>query len=219
MKKLLALIPFFTFAACGGIDNVNLGKDAGAQDGGGGIGGAGTTQCECPVPSNDGTRLTQQFIVGDDGSRMDLFVWYDNKLDLNCSYQSLPNGETRCVPPHSPMNTYADSGCIEPVFVNVSTSKPDQCTVAKFSKYVRLDVPGFTPDPCDSNVPTFTFYGVNTDAPINQGEGVVWYVKSQSGACEAQPSLVGTGYQATVYGTQKIGDLESFVKATQGVGF
>ncbi len=236
MKKLLALVPFFAFAACGNVD-INLGKLAGAAGTGGaggsagngvganGNGGTGNSDPgQCCSGESDGARLNRLFMVGEDGSRMHTDYWRDNALNTDCRFQKLPNGETRCVPDHAVVNTFLDSACTMPVYFkkrcamdgsplckveypNLDCVTPDE--------FVRID--NMVPDPmCTGECTGFSIYRVDHGNQI-QGIGNV-YEHEKDGSC----GFVGTPsswWDWAAYGIFKIGDADDFVRATHGPGF
>jgi hypothetical protein len=214
MKKLLALAPFFLFAACGSID---LGEKASAQVGGtGGSGGSGTAgaggsdnQCSCQEKSNDGERLKKQYAIGDDGSRADLGHFLDTKTDLICTFQSLPNGETRCVPEHVAMNTFIDKECKVPVYlVNYSAN---EC-VPKLPTFVRFDLRNGAD--CSANFNGFRIGSANTSEPQTIAS---WYTLDANGNCGGHGlpfDKINIAYSVSV-----LGDEAAFVKANSPTGF
>ena len=219
MKKFIVLASVFMFAACGGID-VNLGDDASAECNGGAggadggssatAGGTSACACECTNDSVDGTRLKAQWIVGEDGSRAQAASWTDTELNDTCYFQSLPNGETRCVPPAIPLNSYVDPGCTYPAIVlkNPCESAP---------KYARIDKVEYNVDVCTpSKVTGFTYVSFDTTNPVKGVANI--FAFDGSGQC-VPVGGVPIGNQWRIYMTFPIHDGSWFVKANEGVGF
>lgn len=209
----IALVLTVALLGCGGNDIDTKPDPAGSTGSGGNIGNGGSggsggnATCDA-CGEKDGTRLSRQYVVGDDGSKMTSPIWHDKDLDMNCMFQSMPNGETRCVPPHIPMNTYFDAGCTQPAFM----MKSPKLECLEIPNYVRFDDCLY--DTCGT-ITGFTIYHVdfNDDRSSNPG----WRVKNPDGTC----TLVGNGgvFDYKLYGVYKIGDQNKFVKAVSGVGF
>jgi len=228
MKKLIVLVPVFLFAACGGID-VNLGSDAnaGGMAGAGsvsssGSGGSGGSNCQCN-DEVDGTRLDRLAIIGEDGSRMLTDVWRDNVLNTDCTFQSLPNGETRCMPEHVVQNYFLNSTCTVPVFVKkrCNTSASNNCEVEYSSidcvptgHFVRVDE--FAPNAsCFGENVGFKMFAVETANKLN-GVGNLYSI-AKDGSC-VLATKPGSYYDVEYYSLYQVGVANDFVKAIAGPG-
>ena len=222
MKRFLVLVPVFLFAACGGID-VNLGSDANAGGmagaGSGGFGGSGSCQCNDEA---DGTRLNRLAIIGEDGSRMLTNVWRDNVLNTDCTFQSLPNGETRCMPDHVVQNYFLNSTCTVPLFIksrcdmNSSVCKVEYVNIdcVPTDHFVRVDE--FAPDAsCFGKNVGFKMYAVETANKLN-GVGNI-YSRKKDGSCDLTNGLGGP-YEYEYYSLYQVGVTSDFVKAIAGPG-
>lgn len=187
----------------------NGGAVGNAGNGGGG-GDAGSSTCDCPT--GDGSRLMRQYLVGDDNSRMETPIWYDKTLDLKCSFQSLPNGETRCVPPHIAMNAYFDAGCTNPAFVWVFPKGQGDCT--EMPLFGRFD--NFEQNSVCGDVADFTIYHADLADPRFVDQNTDWYVRTPD-SCVM--SGVPWMQEAKMFGAYKIANGDKFVKAVDGVGF
>jgi hypothetical protein len=227
MKKLLVLVPVFLFAACGGID-VNIGSDAnaGGMAGAGsvsssGSGGSGGSNCQCN-DEVDGTRLNRLAIIGEDGSRMLTNVWRDNVLNTDCTFQSLPNGETRCMPEHVVQNYFLDSACTVPVFIK---SRCDMDSVVCKVEYVDIDcvptghfvrIDEFVPDAlCFGKNVGFKMFAIETANKLN-GVGNI-YSRKKDGSCDLANGLGGP-FEYEHYSLYQVGTSNDFVKAIAGPG-
>jgi hypothetical protein len=206
--------------ACGSPNGIDMKPDTSGSGGsssgsmGNGSGGdAGVSTCDCPTV--DGARLTRQYLVGDDGSRMESFVWYDKELDLKCSYQSLPNGQTYCVPTHEAVNTYFDANCVIPAYAKeVGTGSDITCIkLPSHARYGHIKSAGLCGVQSSDN---FTMFRVNPDKLIARAG--TYYEKSDTGACVSV--FVGGGsFEAAMWEVVEVRPLSSFVKAVSGVGF
>jgi hypothetical protein len=205
--------------ACGSIDKIDIKPDTSGSGGSGsgsmgnGSGGdAGSAMCDCPT--GDGSRLSRQYLVGDDGSKMESFVWYDKDLDLKCAFQSLPNGQTYCVPQHEAVNTYFDAGCVIPAYVRAvdKTNNLECTTLPSYVRYGEYQGAGL----CGlQGSDDFKLYRVNRDkliarAPVHY-EGV-------PGDCKVSGQL-SASQEWAIWEVVEIGSLTDFVKAVSGVGF
>jgi hypothetical protein len=206
----LAMVVTLGLLACGADGKIDVKPDtsgsggAGGSIGAAGNGGNGAGDCGC---NGDGTRLTRQYVIGDDGSKMESFAWHDNVLDLKCAFQSLPNGETRCVPPHIAMNAYFDAGCTQPAFVFVAPKL--ECV--DMPLYARFDKCTF--DTCNSITDSEIYH---VDLADDRSSNLYWYNLLPDGTCD---SVSGSGKTYNLYGVYKIGNQDKFVKAVSGVGF
>lgn len=198
MKKLLVLIPFFVLTACGVID-INLGEDASAQN----IGGGGSSNANCQCSNHDGTRLKANWIVGEDGSRIQSNSWFDSEFGDDCEFQSFSNGEMRCVPPAPTLNLYIDSNCTIPTFMIES----DCDTIPKYVRIERREA-----DACGSKMMDATFYGIDK----TEYKGVLsLYAIGPDGQCGNAGPSSGNVLRAVF----PVKDISYFVKAAEGVGF
>jgi len=222
MKNAFAAVVFsLGLIACADYPEIVFKPDAPSGSGGNGgnptMGAGGNDAGTCQCDNGDGTRLTRQYLVGDDGSKMETVVWHDNKLGLNCSYQSLPNGQTYCVPPHDTANTYIDAGCMIPAYIEVvqKTSTDNDIKCQNKTSYVRFD----TNKPslgCGFPITDeYVFYSVNKDTFARTN---VYYTGSPA-SCQ-KTDLTGNPFQdAALWSVTEIGDLQVFTKAVSGVGF
>lgn len=197
MKRLLALIPFFAFAACGGID-IHIGEDANAQNASGAGGSGGNNEgCECR--SNSGERLKAVFTEGEDGSRIQINRWMDSVIGDYCAFQNIPGRGTFCTPVHQPVNTYADSSCTVPVYMHVG----GECTT--MPDYVRFDRFDYAnADTCSAPATGFEIYKVDAGHKLN-GASAVWTI-GPNGSCN-----VFVGGSKELYAIVSIGDEKKFV--------
>lgn len=223
MKNVAAIVLLASILGCGADGKIAIKPDPTGNGGNGGSGGsmgnsnggsdAGLSTCDCP--SGDGTRLSRQYVIGDDDSRMESPVWYDKDLDLKCSFQSLPNGQTYCVPLHSTGNTYFDAGCVIPAYEKDVVVGSDLACL-KLPSHVRY---GFVKPAglCGSQgTDSFTMFRVNPDKLIARSDK--YYQKTETGSCESV-NVGGGGFEAAMWEVLEIGPLNKFVKAVQGVGF
>lgn len=217
MKKLVFLLPFFVFAACGGLDRVNLGSNAVAQgvncDGGaGGTAGAGGELVGdgCKIETFDGSRLKKRFIAGDDGSRYDAGEWFDEKSGLVCTFQDTDIG-TFCLPKHAVMDTFLDPDCSIPIYV--SYGKKPQCnlpSLVRIGEYEMQDV-----NSCSyAKLTGFAIYSPDTSEEKTIAK---WYVIDPNGPngtmrCLQQSDDLNLGKTHVAYGVQLVGKYSEFVK-------
>lgn len=188
MKNILVtMIVALGISACGADGKIDVKPDTSGNGGSVGNGGsdAGLSTCECDN-NNNGKRLKEQWITADDGSRYrNAFFWTDTAdNDETCTFQSLPNGETRCVPPHAPMNAYQDSNCTIPV----ARFKVTECPPFVTPKYVRFDNFDYnTSDVCGVHpLPKMQFFLVGdliTPKPSN-----TWFLDND-GVCQGSGAL------------------------------
>lgn len=226
MKSVLALFPLLTLMACSADDDyvrprgVNMDySSTGEMGGAGGFGSAssssGGTACECAF--GNGSRLSRNYIIGDDVSRMETPFWHDGILGLDCEFRYMSDKQTYCVPPmpSTPNKAYIDAACTKPVLVEVYVSGDplSMCVINAYEGYRRVDELWNTPDPCDGNVSGFSVYKVDTNDVIHHNsDTVVWY-EGSPGSCYQQGPLQGTGAKATIFGMDLIGDETAFVKS------
>lgn len=201
MKKLfiLAVAPFFAIAACGNLELV-LPPDAVA-----GNGGSGGGSCECSDNgTKDGSRLKAQYLVGEDGSRVQLPAWFDAELGDTCQFQSFDNGEIRCVPSAPVLNSYVDPNCTIPVLV-LKTA----CDVAPSQARVEWFEYG---DVCTGpKMKGFSYVKFKTDNILN-GVSTI-YAINEDGQCQGTGAVpIGSGWR--IYGTYPTQDSAQFVKAS-----
>lgn len=217
MKNGFAVVALtLCLLACNSVDvkpdPTNGLSSSGTGNGSGGNGGsdAGVTEC-CNGNTVDGSRLTRQYIVGDDGSRMESPVWYDKTLDLNCSYQALKDGNTYCLPAHLPMNAYFDAACTQPAFMISAPEGTLPCTTfPDYARYDQIDLGVM----CGGLI-TFDIYRVDRADKRNITSV---FVKNADNVCEGFNTSNGS-IDYTIYGAYKIGSRDKFVKALSGVGF
>lgn len=206
MKKFAFLAPFFVVAACGGIDNFNLGQSTIAQgvDCNEGGAGGGAAVCECNCPKEDGSRLKSKWFYADDGTRVrEEGVWDDTEIGETCSFQDLPNGEARCVPKHDAVGSYVDSSCTIPVYVHIAKSL--KCETP--ADYIRIDDVDFSDLTCGGKSTGFTIYKV--DLGNSYGNLAGWY-GFENGLCKPQGK--SSLFEYAYYHVFKIGDESKFVK-------
>jgi len=160
MKKFLvllpALLPIFAIAACGNLEFV-LGTSANANVGGAG-GSSGGNGGDTLIP---GKRLTPLLFNGSDGTRVFSGSFHDSELETDCKFQSMPNGETRCVPDHVAMNTFIDAECKIPVFAARYDSNSEcPTTFPVFGRFDYRDGDG-----CSANPIKFRIAAPNLNDP------------------------------------------------------
>ena len=65
-----------------------------------------------------GSRLRAKYYLGDDGSKQ-FWNWYDNKLNIDCSFVMAADGKTRCLPYQgaSSYTYFSDSNCSTPLAI------------------------------------------------------------------------------------------------------
>jgi hypothetical protein len=205
MKKLfiLAVAPFFVIAACGNLELV-LPPDAVA-----GNGGSGGGSCECSDNgTKDGSRLKAQYLVGEDGSRVQLPAWFDAELGDTCQFQSFDNGEIRCVPSAPALNSYVDPNCTIPVLVLKTP-----CDVAP--EYARIEKFEYGDVCFGSKLKSFSY--VKFDMSHTK-EGISnTFAVSDDGQCVPAGGVpIGGGWR--LYGTYPLHEGAWFVKASNPSG-
>lgn len=203
MKKFLVLAPFFLFAACGGIDKVNLGTSAGAGEGGAG-GESALCQCANETDLFSGSRLKVALSEGTDGSRVNTGHFIDSKTGLVCSFQKLPNGETRCVPEHVALNTFSDEFCQIPIYLVAGTQSG--CG-PKLPVFARFDLRDGTE--CSSKINGFRIGSANTSEPKTV---TTWRFLDENGSCVGRWAKLEQ--QVVAYSVHVLGGEDDFVKAT-----
>lgn len=161
MRGILGFLAVsLSLIACAGpnpdIDGVpfceTLGSGAGGMGGSGGAGG-GASCTVCAGDTRTGTRLTRARLTGDDGSWMPYGAFwidtgYNNEM---CAFQTLPNGEVRCIPPNEKIVTYLDEALTVPIYLFFGqcdddlpkyamtyTFAPDVCAPLLDNKLLRL---------------------------------------------------------------------------------
>lgn len=195
--KLVAAFGIALVAGCS-VSNTGMFQSTNANAGGSG-GGSGAV-CECG--DIDGARLKVQWLTGSDGSRMrKANFWTDTERNESCAFQSFPNGETRCVPPHSTSNVYLDSSCTIPFYAY----KESTAACVAPAKLVRYDGFDYSDLTCGAKMTGFRIYGVDTKDPYLGVPG--WYTKDPIGDCVYGSS--SNGY--TLYRIYEVGSEKDFV--------
>lgn len=207
MKRLLALLsilPIFAIAACGNLEFV-IGTSANANVGGDSGSGGGSAECQCSDGTKDGSRLKARYLIGEDGSRVQLPEWFDTELGDTCQFQSFDNGDIRCVPSAPVLNSYVDPGCTIPVIV-----LKDPCLDAP--KYAMIEE--FSGgDACSGpKLEHFTIVKFDTSNDL-KGVTNTYYI-TPNGQCDPAGGVpIGSGWR--LYPTYPLHDSTWFVKAAQ----
>lgn len=199
MKKLLVLVPVFLAAACIDIQ-IDVDKTANADDS---LGSTG---------SSNGSRLTRQYLLGIDGSRMETEKWLDSELGIECEFQQNEDSVHRCLPKYTRANKYADSACTKPIHVESYSANGFTCH--KFQGYVRFGHE--YANGCNGDVTIgMEMYRVDHGSLMETGATLVWYEKNSAKEC-TQKSETVNGIEFAKFGVTKIGDANAFVSATKG---
>jgi len=187
------------------VESVDAGPDA-EEDAG--------KNCECS--NNNGERLERQYLIGDDGSKVELSLWHDIQLDLNCSYEFLPNRQTYCVPPHEVTNTYLDSECKTPVYVKTGQKDitvEDHCF--QLPSYVRFGYANNI-NTCGTAVfEDFKIHKVNADKILDRRS--FFYEKSSNGLCAVVDLSFDPSKDAILWEVSPVGGLDKFVRVVNSV--
>ena len=207
------LLVAFGLAFVGGcaMSDFDLWKQSNAYAGAGGSGGAdtdagagGTAEfCQCTQDAVNGNRLKKIMLEASDGTRAESGQFRDSKFGLNCSFQELPNGETRCVPKHVAMNTFSDEECKIPVYMIVANKS--KCT-PKLPTFVRFDLRDGVD--CSSKFNGFRIGSADTSEPLTIN---FYNTLDENGTCTKHgfPTIndYGIAYSLTVLGGE-----DDFVK-------
>jgi hypothetical protein len=217
MKNVFALVAMVGLIACGSNDPIDMKPDTSGNGGNGGnstMGAGGNDAGTCECPNGDGTRLTRQYLIGADGSKMETVVWHDNKLGLNCAWQSLPNGQTYCVPPHESADqaSYFDAACTKPLYRKM-VLKADTFDCLNLPSHVRFGQ-AYGDCPNDVSSDNYIFYSVGKLLVRSNA----YYEVDQTGNC-VMKTVSEVGKEAALWETTKIGPTVFFTKAVSGVGF
>jgi hypothetical protein len=207
--KLVAAFGIALFVGCSAEviipDKVaNAGGNGGAGGSSSGTAGSGGAPgCTCDVPDMSGTRLKVAHIEGADGSRANAGLFNDTQLGAICSFKSMADGGTYCVPDHVVMNTFTDAECKLPIYIVTfpfGKCQPSLPTFAEFDTRNGLS--------CADTVVGFRIYSADTSSPQTIS---TWYALTKAGEC------VGSGLPGNMsmlaYSVSLLGTQDNFVEA------
>ena len=209
--KLVAAFGIALFVGCSaeviipdGIANGGGGGGAGGSGSSSGTAGGGSAPgCMCDVPDMSGTRLKVALIEGADGSKVNTGLFDDTDLGTVCSFKTMADGGTYCVPEHVSMNTFIDAECKTPIYIITfpfGKCQPSLPTFAEFDTRSGLS--------CTDSVTGFRIYSADTSKPQAVS---TWYTLTKTGEC------IGGGLPGNAsmlaYSVSLLGTQDNFVKA------